>query len=112
MKSAKSIVFASLVFLVACTTNPEKPAPSIAPSTPAPAAKPADEGPLGPMTVPPDNPVTPERVALGKQLFFDTRLSKTGKMSCETCHLPEMGWADGKALSAKFDGSMNTRHTP
>jgi cytochrome c peroxidase len=33
-------------------------------------------------------------------------------MSCETCHQPEKGWTDGKALSAKFDGSMNTRHTP
>jgi cytochrome c peroxidase len=64
------------------------------------------------MAVPADNPMTPEKIALGKQLFFDTRLSKTGKMSCETCHLPEKGWADGKALSAKFDGSMNTRHTP
>jgi cytochrome c peroxidase len=33
-------------------------------------------------------------------------------MSCESCHLPDKGWADGNALSTKFDGSMNTRHTP
>jgi cytochrome c peroxidase len=64
------------------------------------------------MTVPADNPMTPEKVALGKQLFFDKRLSMTGTMSCETCHLPEMGWTDGKVLSTRFDGSMNTRHTP
>jgi cytochrome c peroxidase len=62
--------------------------------------------------VPAENPITPEKVELGKKLFFDTRLSKDGKMSCETCHLPDKGWADGKALSARFDGSMNTRHTP
>ena len=64
------------------------------------------------MTVPDDNPITPEKVALGKQLFFDTRLSKTGKMSCESCHHPENAWTSGKALTAKFDGSMNTRATP
>jgi cytochrome c peroxidase len=64
------------------------------------------------MAVPGDNPITPEKVELGKKLFCDTRLSKTGKMSCETCHHPDKGWADGNALSTKFDGSMNTRHTP
>ncbi|MGH9312603.1 MAG: cytochrome-c peroxidase [Vicinamibacterales bacterium] len=62
--------------------------------------------------VPPDNPMTAARIALGKQLFFDLRLSRTKKMSCETCHVPEKGWTDGLALSPRFDGSMNTRHTP
>jgi cytochrome c peroxidase len=64
------------------------------------------------ITVPPDNAMTTGRIALGKQLFFDTRLSRTKKMSCETCHVPEKGWTDGLALSPRFDGSMNTRHTP
>jgi len=67
---------------------------------------------LPPMDVPTDNPMTPEKAGLGKQLFFDKRLSKTGNMSCETCHLPEKGWTDGTPLSARFDGSMNTRHAP
>lgn len=62
--------------------------------------------------VPPDNPLTGPRIALGKQLFFDKRLSKTKNMSCETCHVPEKGWTDSLALSPKFDGSLNTRHTP
>ena len=112
MKSATMLLLASLVWITSCGTNPEKTtsAPSTAPSPP-PAAP--DQGGLQqPMTVPTDNPITPEKVELGKQLFFDKRLSKTGNMSCETCHMPEKGWADGKALSAKFDGSMNTRHTP
>jgi cytochrome c peroxidase len=65
-----------------------------------------------PMTVPDDNAITPNRILLGRQLFFDTRLSRTKKMSCETCHVPEKGWTDGLALSPRFDGSMNTRHTP
>jgi cytochrome c peroxidase len=79
-------------------------------------AKPAFTPPRGledlPLTVPPDNAMTAERIALGKQLFFDPRLSRTKKMSCETCHVPEKGWTDGLPLSPRFDGSMNTRHTP
>jgi cytochrome c peroxidase len=62
--------------------------------------------------VPPNNPMTRGRIALGERLFFDKRLSKTKQMNCETCHVPEKGWTDGLALSPRFDGSMNTRHTP
>src|SRR5215472_14374744 len=111
MKSVKFLVLALLVFVTSCagSNEPEKAKTSEPPATPA--AKP-DVGPLGEMAVPADNPITPEKVELGKKLFFDTRLSKTGMMSCETCHHPEKGWADGNALSTKFDGSMNTRHTP
>jgi len=109
MKVVK-ILACALLFLTSCSNNTP---PAETPATPAPAATPAPPpDPLGTMNVPSDNPVTPEKVELGKKLFFDTRLSKTGMMSCETRHLPEKGWADGKALSTKFDGSMNTRHTP
>src|SRR5438552_9632914 len=113
MKSLKIAVLALLVFAASCASNTEQPksAPAAAPATPAATPKP-DVGPLGEMAVPADNPVTPDKAELGKKLFFDTRLSKTGKMACETCHLPDKGWADAKALSTKFDGSMNTRHTP
>lgn len=65
-----------------------------------------------PIEVPADNPVTAGKVALGQQLFFDKRLSKTKAMSCETCHVPEKGWTDGLKLSPKFDGSANVRHSP
>lgn len=75
----------------------------------------ADEGPalgLPPVPAAADNPQTPEKVALGRQLFWDPRLSQSGKMSCFTCHQPKKGWADGHKLSKKDDGTMNTRHTP
>lgn len=65
-----------------------------------------------PIAVPADNPMTAGKITLGQQLFFDKRLSKTKEMSCETCHVPEKGWTDALPLSPKFDGSMNTRHTP
>jgi cytochrome c peroxidase len=65
-----------------------------------------------PIIVPADNPMTAGKIALGQQLFFDKRLSKTKAMSCETCHVPEKGWTDGLKLSPKFDGSLNVRHSP
>jgi cytochrome c peroxidase len=110
MKSVQIAVLASLVFAASCANKTEQPKSESTPA--APAAPKPDVGPLGEMTVPADNPVTPDKAELGKKLFFDTRLSKTGKMSCETCHLPDKGWADGKVFSEKFDGSLNTRHTP
>jgi cytochrome c peroxidase len=62
--------------------------------------------------VPEDNPITAAKVKLGEKLFFDKRLSRAKDMSCETCHVPEKGWTDGQAFSKRFDGSLNTRHTP
>ena len=43
---------------------------------------------------PKGNKMTPERIALGKLLYFDTRLSTSGKISCATCHHPKQGWTD------------------
>lgn len=79
-----------------------------------PAAEPATEtfSALPEMQVPADNPVTPEKAELGKQLFFDTRLSDNGQFSCETCHRPEMGWTDGMRFSTAASGNVNTRHSP
>ena len=48
-----------------------------------------------PMVIPADNPMTPEKVALGRQLFFDERLSIDGSKSCYSCHLCENGLTDG-----------------
>lgn len=113
MKPTRIIVLATLLALASCAGS--EPAKKDEAPPPPPAAPPTDiKVPTGieDMVVPADNPITPEKVELGKMLFFDKRLGKDGKMSCETCHLPEKGWTDGKALSAKFDGSLNTRHTP
>ena len=55
-----------------------------------------------PMIVPADNPMTAEKVALGRQLFFDERLSGDGSRSCYSCHVCEKGLTDGlpKAIGA------------
>ncbi len=106
-----------LALLAASCGNKTEPAATTPSPTEKPAATASTNVPGGglqdqPMDVPADNPITPEKVALGKQLFFDTRLSKTGKMSCETCHHPENAWTSGKTFTARFDGTMNTRTTP
>ena len=46
---------------------------------------------------PEDNKLTPERAELGKNLFFDPRLSGSNWISCATCHNPALGWSDGLA---------------
>src|SRR6185312_10909133 len=52
--------------------------------------------------VPADNPLTAEKVELGKRLFFDTRLSLDRNSSCATCHAPEKAYADGLVRAKGF----------
>src|SRR6266850_5544736 len=54
------------------------------------------------MPIPADNTMTPEKVALGRELFFDERLSGDGSRSCYSCHVCEKGFTDGlpKAIGA------------
>ncbi len=47
--------------------------------------------------VPPDNPMTPAKVELGRHLFYDTRLSGTATFACATCHRQELAFTDGRA---------------
>src|SRR5262245_42093038 len=45
--------------------------------------------------IPPDNPQTPAKIALGERLFFDGRLSADGTVACSTCHDPARAFTDG-----------------
>ena len=53
------------------------------------------------MTIPTDNAMTSAKVALGKQLFFDPRLSGDGKTACAQCHRPEYGLTEGRAVGGR-----------
>ncbi len=53
-----------------------------------------------------------EKIALGKRLFFDPKLSENGKMACVTCHNPNKAWADGMTLNLDKDGNPLQRNTP
>jgi cytochrome c peroxidase len=57
------------------------------------------------------DPVTPEKAALGKALFFDARLSASGTQSCNSCHDLAKGGADGQPVSVDQDGTLGIRNT-
>ena len=64
------------------------------------------------MKIPEDNPMTPEKVALGRQLFFDKRLSADGSRSCYSCHLCENGLTDGLPTAIGALNKKLTRSSP
>jgi cytochrome c peroxidase len=62
--------------------------------------------------VPKKNPLSPAKVELGRRLFFDPRLSADGKISCSSCHKPELAFTDGKKLAEGIEGRLGTRNSP
>ena len=60
----------------------------------------------------PENPLTPAKAELGRQLFEDARLSGDESLSCASCHPKEMGYADSMRLSEGAGGQPMPRHTP
>jgi cytochrome c peroxidase len=62
-------------------------------------------------SLPRDNPLTVERVALGRALFFDPRLSGNDAQSCADCHSPAKAFTDGRPVARGSGGQLGTRHT-
>jgi len=62
--------------------------------------------------IPADNSLTPEKIELGKMLFFEPRISGSGVISCATCHNPALGWADRIPTAVGHDGQVGNRNTP
>jgi cytochrome c peroxidase len=62
--------------------------------------------------IPGDNPMSEAKVSLGRDLFFDKRLSADGSLSCSTCHNPRFGFTDGKAVPEGIHGRKGTRSAP
>jgi cytochrome c peroxidase len=105
------------------TETPAEPAlPSFNPATETPVEPAAPSAvetvavkvPAGlpPLPVPADNPMTADKIELGKLLYFDPRLSKDGTVSCATCHDPKMGWAEHTPTSTGIDGQVGGRNSP
>lgn len=63
---------------------------------------------------PEDNRLSPERIELGKLLYFDTRLSSSGEISCATCHHPKRGWTDLEPVAKAIghEGASGPRNSP
>ncbi len=68
--------------------------------------------PFKSVPIPDNNPQTPEKIELGKKLFFDRRLSGDGTMSCATCHMPELAFTDGQDISLSYPTTKNWRNSP
>lgn len=60
----------------------------------------------------PDNPITEEKIKLGKMLYFDKRLSKDGNISCNSCHNLETGGVDNLPTSPGDNGGFGDRNSP
>jgi cytochrome c peroxidase len=67
---------------------------------------------LKPPRIPADNPHTAEKVELGKQLYFDPRLSRDDTVSCASCHDPKKGWSNGAAFATGVRGQVGGRSAP
>ncbi len=61
---------------------------------------------------PQDNPITKEGVRLGRQLFFDKRLSRDNTMSCATCHDPQRAFTDSRKVAVGIGGRTGERRVP
>lgn len=64
------------------------------------------------MPLPEDNPLTPEKVALGRRLFFDPILSRDYTLSCASCHDPRRTFTDARAIAIGVSGRRGTRNAP
>ena len=62
--------------------------------------------------IPADNQLTPDRIALGRKLYFDTRLSSDGTVSCATCHDVSRGFTDHRNVSEGVGDHLGRRSAP
>jgi cytochrome c peroxidase len=116
MRNLSWLVAAVSLVQFAChkSENKSEPAQSADKKPDEPKKAPLPEVPRGLFDPPAaaDNPQTAEKIALGKQLFFDKRMSKDGSAACESCHFHDKGWTDNLPFSTKVGGEVNTRNTP
>lgn len=66
--------------------------------------------PLGPVPDPMDNAITPEKVELGKMLYFDPKISGDMSLACVDCHHPEQGWAFNEPICRGYPGTVHWRN--
>jgi cytochrome c peroxidase len=64
------------------------------------------------LPVPPGNLQTQSKIELGRELFFDKRLSKDHSISCATCHVPGKAYSDGRARAVGINQTTLSRRTP
>jgi len=109
MKKFSIILALVVIAFWSCNQAPQKPADPYAglldkaKTTFSPLAQVVDN---------PENPITPEKVALGKILYFDNRLSKEGHISCNSCHNLATYGVDNQPTSPGDGGELGGRNSP
>lgn len=117
------IALLTVLALAACSggETPSTPAPAetkaaaVAPAKPdlgIDAAKLAAFAPLPAKMESPSNPITPEKVELGRALYYETRLSKNQELSCNSCHQLDKFGQDGNPTSPGHKGQLGGRNSP
>jgi cytochrome c peroxidase len=102
------------------TAAPETPAAAEAPApaAPDPSIAPLRDrakaifGVLPAEAVSAANPITPEKVELGRMLYYEQRITLSRKLSCNSCHLLDRFGADGEATSIGHEGQRGERNAP
>ncbi|HVJ20890.1 MAG TPA: cytochrome c peroxidase [Polyangiaceae bacterium] len=106
MKRRAAAILASLALAQGCSQPAEEePAAELGPPISVP-----DDFP--PLPVPDDNEPTAARVALGRTLFYDERLSRTEEVSCASCHVQQYAFADPNRVSSGVEQRTGTRNAP
>ncbi len=96
----------SVVLVLLGCNDPASQTPTLVPSD-----YPVPEG-FPPLFVPPDNPITPEKIALGRLLFYDPQLSQDGNLSCAHCHQQRFSFSDTVAVSRGSQDEIGLRNAP
>lgn len=112
-KRYTTVLLACLLFGGACDPGPGEAEfqPEILP-LPADLPEYAPIPTYEPMPIPEENPMSAEKVALGRQLYYDKRLSGDGVLSCYSCHLCEKGLTDGRPKAIGAFEKQLTRSAP
>ncbi|UGQ47990.1 cytochrome-c peroxidase [Massilia endophytica] len=109
--SLKSVALMGALALAGFSLVPSRGTTSAASVAPNPSAYQRWRLPSAP-PAPRDNIPNADRVALGKMLFFDPRLSGTRSMACASCHNPMLGWSDGLGTARGQFGQTLPRSSP
>ena len=107
-----SILFLLFIFLLPVLLQAQEPAAEPLTKINVHNLGPQKLGNLPAVTIPADNPQSSLKIALGKKLYFDTRLSKDNTISCATCHDPAKGWSDDGPTSLGIKQQRGGRRAP
>jgi cytochrome c peroxidase len=67
---------------------------------------------MPPPPIPADNPMSAEKVELGRRLFYDARLSADGTVACASCHVQALAFSDGRQVPVGIGGTAGVKNAP